>query len=232
MSFLKEFVSHVLDFFFPSHCFSCGQAVEGGKTICKKCFDSLERLPDKLCLSCGKRKDLCECANKVFYFSKICSPFYNATVAQKGIYGLKFGRRTVNADFFAKEMANCVRKRFANIKFDAVCIVPAHPLKVFSRGFDQSDLLAEIISEKLGIPYIKKALGRKFISKTQHKENDVKARYKNARKSYYSRKKLLGDNVLLVDDIKTSGASLDACSRCLLYAGANEVCCVTALIAK
>lgn len=232
MKFLKGIFESILEFFFPSHCFVCEEAVADGKLICDKCYKELERLPEKYCLVCGCGKDKCKCANYVFYFSKSCSPFFNSGGAKKGIYALKFHSKTVNTDFFAKEMTDCVKKYFPEVKFDAVCYVPAHPLKALIRGFDQSRLLGKSISESLEIPFVENALKRKVLSKTQHKSNDKKARYENAFKSYYSTKQLNNKIVLLVDDIKTSGASLNACSRSLLYAGAKEVYCVTALNTK
>ena len=232
MRILKSFWNCILDFFFPSHCFNCKKALSNGKIICEKCYGDIERLPEKLCLVCGHPKNECECNNFVYYYSKCCSAFFNTGIAKSGMYSLKFGGKTSNASFFSKEMADCVKRNFGDVAFDMVCNVPAHPFKLIKRGFDQSELLAREISERLGIKFVSKQIKRKIFGKIQHKSGNISDRYENAYKSYFSKKKIYNKTVLLVDDIKTTGASLNACARALLYSGAKEVCCITALVSK
>ena len=232
MNFLRNIFINVLDFFFPSHCFNCGQALENGRIICEKCEKDIERTSENICLLCGEDKNNCKCKNTVYYFSKACAPFYNCGIAQNGVYLLKFHGKTCNAQFFADEMVKCVQSQFKNVEFDCVCNVPAHPFKVFKRGYDQSQLLAQIIADRLNVKYQSGVLARKIFSKTQHKTKGVSARFINAYNSYFQKRKINCNRILLVDDIKTSGASLSACARSLLYAGAKEVYCVTSLVSK
>ncbi len=232
MKLLKEIYFSILDFFFPSHCFYCGQALSNGRIICDKCEKDIERTPEMVCLTCGEHKSNCKCGNYVFYFSKACAPFYNGDIAKKGIYSLKFNGKTCNAPFFANEMVKCVQLHFDDVDFDCVCNVPAHPFRVLKRGYDQSQLLALRIAEQLNVKYENGILARRVFSRTQHKAKGVSARFVNAYNSYFSKRKIKCNKVLLVDDIKTSGASLSACARSLLYSGAQEVYCVTALVSK
>ena len=232
MNLLKYVFSVILDFFFPSNCFGCGKSVSEGGTICEKCLEDIKRMPKKVCLNCGEPQNTCKCADYVFYFTKSYSVFYNTEIAQRGIYSLKFNGKTSNARFFSNEMAKSVNEHFCNVKFNIVCNVPAHPLKKLQRGFDQSHLLAESLADLLDIQYCENILKRKIISKTQHKTDSVSNRFENAYNSFYSKAKLNNKTVLLVDDIKTSGASLSACARSLLYSGAKEVYCITALVSQ
>lgn len=231
MNLISEVCNDIVDFFVPSHCFCCERAVEHGKIICDKCYSSLERIPEKICLSCGVPKENCECADRVYHFSGVCSPFFNSSYAKAGIYKLKFSGYTVNAVFFGKEIADCVRKHFLDKKIDTICYVPTHPIKYFLKGFDHAQLLAKETAKELGIPY-RNLLKRKISGKIQHNRSNVKERFENAGKSFICKRKTEDLTVLLVDDIKTTGATLDACSKALLYAGAKEVICATALIGK
>lgn len=96
------------------------------------------------------------------------------------------------------------------------------------RGHNQSQILAQIISTQLNIPYLNSPLFRNKRSKVQHKLG-VLARYKNARESYELVKGAhITGKVLLIDDVVTTGATLHCCSSLLLNCGAKEVVCATA----
>ena len=99
------------------------------------------------------------------------------------------------------------------------------------RGFNQSEVLAEQIADILEIPFEKQLLFCKNKRKPQHKVH-FKERFKNVKDVYYSYADITGKAVLLVDDIKTSGATLSECAKQLYIAGAAKVYCVTGLITK
>ena len=227
---IKNFITDIADFFFPSHCMCCNKAVEKGNIICKDCFKGLERLPKSICKKCGLMKSRCDCKNHVYHFSAITAPFYNKGVAQQGLYKMKFGGCKPASEFYGHCMADSVIKNLANKKFDAITYVPMNAYKGFTRGYNQSQWLAEQIAKELGLPIFDGVLKRKLISFTQHRRGGIERRFFNAYKSYYRKGTIPYKTVLLVDDIKTTAASLDACARQLLYAGALEVCCVTALV--
>jgi predicted amidophosphoribosyltransferase len=96
------------------------------------------------------------------------------------------------------------------------------------RGYNQAYLLAERVASMLSLP-VDSTLKRTLFSSTQHKRGSAEERFENAYDSYKMKKAVKG-RVLLIDDIKTTGASLEACSRELLKAGADEVYCLTALV--
>ena len=130
-------------------------------------------------------------------------------------------------------MAKTVRSQLHSSEFDVICYVPSTLRSYLERGFNQSFLLAERLSELLSIPFLKGALKCRWSFKFQHKL-DREKRIKLTRKKYYFSKSTVGylknKRVLLVDDIKTTGATLDECSRQLLFAGARSVFCLTALV--
>ena len=165
----------------------------------------------------------------VYHFNGCVAPFYNEGIAQKAMYEFKFRKKEYIASFFAEQMALFVKQCFPEIEFDLVTFVPMHFLKRISRGYNQSFLLAEKISKILNIPLVYSLLGAKFKWKTQH-SMAFKERFKNVKDKYYCKEKIEGKTVLLVDDIKTTGATLDECAKQLMVCGANKVYCITGLM--
>lgn len=230
ITIIKKIYLSLLDFFFPSHCMSCGRAVEGGKKVCNECEKEIEKIEVRICKKCGMPEKRCDCNRYVYHFAGVCAPFFNEGIARKGLYKIKFSGIKQLVPYYAEAMIESLYKNFGDTKFDAVVFVPTNFIKGARRGYNQAEWLAEYISSRLGIPLFDKTLKRRVFSKTQHKSKSVARRFINAYKSYEKNKHLNGGTYLLIDDIKTTGASLDACSRQLLYAGADEVFCLTALI--
>lgn len=229
---VKNFIGELLDFLFPSVCFGCKKAVLGGAVICDECKNKIEYTHSTLCDKCGLNKRKCDCKKYVYHFSKITAPFYNTGIAQRGIYRLKFSQGEILTPFYAEEMLKKVKSKYAHINFSCVTFVPMSPIKRFIRGYNQAQLLAEYIAQKMEIPLKRNLLKRRFLSKTQHKSKSVGERFLNAKSSFTHKNNRQTGNILLVDDIKTVGATLDACAKALLINGAEEVFCVTAVISN
>ncbi len=186
-------------------------------------------LSDKLCLKCGSVKKNCKCAKYIFVFEGCTAPFTNTEPAKTAMYNFKFHRKEYIGESFAKQMALSVKQSFYGIKFDAVCCVPLENAKELSRGYNQSKILAGQISELLDIPFYENALSAKEKKHTQHTLPHDK-RFDNVKGIYYTNFKLTGKTVLLVDDIKTTGATLNECAKQLIISGADSVYCVTGLV--
>lgn len=221
---------NIADYLIPSHCFSCSRAVTDGAVICKDCYKQIEKTKDNACDKCGRSDKRCDCKRFVFHFSGVTAPFINDGIAKKGLYGIKFASDEANADFYVHHMVKRLESRDVDLNFDSVTFVPMNLIKRWRRGFNQAELLANGVAQRLNIPLRSDLLYRSLLSKTQHKNETIAERFENAYKSYRRTKATISGRVLLIDDIKTSGASLEACSRELLYAGAQEVFCLTALI--
>ena len=128
-------------------------------------------------------------------------------------------------------MALSVKSDFHDVDFNALVYVPMPFKKELKRGYNQSRELAVRLSKILNIPLVENAIGCNEKRYSQHKVR-AKHRFENVKGAFYPNLSLKGRQVLLVDDIKTTGATLDECAKSLLKAGAEEVYCVTALISK
>ncbi len=224
----------LLNALYPKQCVCCSALIEPEEELCDNCIRNIERVDSlKRCLKCGLEKKECSCRLYVFHFEGCVAPFYNDGLAKRGLYNYKLNSRRHYGMFFAREMAKTVLSEYNGIAFDAVCFVPSSVKSLGTKGFNHSRELARITADLLGLPLIENVLVRKNIFFAQHKQSR-KTRFSAVRKIYGYKEeesfKVKNKTVLLVDDIKTTGATLDECARQLLFAGACKVYCVTAVV--
>ncbi len=232
MTFIKRVIGLILDMVYPNRCIGCGEIIPEGDGFCDYCFEMLPKTAgDKRCKVCGSRIRDCLCKYRVFHFTSATAPFYNEGVAKKAMWDFKFRRKLWFADIFAGQMAICVNTDFHKIHFDALVYVPMPVKNQLKRGYNQSRELAVRLSEILNVPLVENALGCNNKRYIQHKA-DYKERFQNVKGVYYPNLSLRNRHILLVDDIKTTGATLDECAKALYKAGAVEVYCITALTTK
>lgn len=225
---MKALINAILDAFHPKRCISCGKITDEDY-LCDYCSEMLEFTdPLKRCIKCGLLKKDCMCKYRVFTFNGCISPFIKKDPAQRIMYSFKLRRKFRAAEFLANEMAFCVKNEYRDINFDGVCFVPMHKSRKRVRGFNQSEVLAERIAKILSLPIIN-ALSCVKSAHSQHKIKDYKERFKNVKGIYKANGTFGGKTLLLVDDIMTTGATLNECAAVLLRAGADKIYCVTAL---
>ncbi len=218
-----------LELLYPPRCIVCGEPIyEEG--YCRKCKDKIPQITVDICFGCGLENKNCQCKRFVYHFDGITAPYFNEDFAQRAVYNLKFRENFSCVNTFSDMMAERSAKTFGIENIDVVCCVPASNKSLLSRGFNQSELFAARIAENLNKEFKPRLLFKKETVKTQHDVKSIRDRFYNVRDGYGSTEKLSGKNILLVDDIKTSGASLDECARQLKFAGADRVYCVTALV--
>ena len=232
MLFIKRLITAFLDALFPNKCIGCDAIIPKGESVCAFCLENLSKTNfDTRCKVCGNLKKECNCKYHIFHFTGATAPFYNDGTAQKIMYAFKFNRKLHFVKFFAERMVISVKTDFYGKDFNAVVYVPLPFKRELKRGYNQSRELAVRISKILNIPLVENALGCNDKRYIQHRVK-MEDRFKNVKGAYYPNISLKGRTVLLVDDIKTTGATLDECSKALLKAGANEVYCITGLISK
>lgn len=229
---IREMMDRFLVMVFPHHCPVCDELLNDDDRICEECQSELDRCmtDDSCCLKCGCTKEDCNCKKTVFLFSGLCAPYFYRDAAKQGVINIKRLKSRENAQFFAHRMAMTVSSRFKGISFDFVTAVPMHRSHKKKSDFAHAEELAKALARELDKPYYN---SMKQIKKcrSQHTLSEQDRR-KNVRGIYIVKdpKRVEGRTVLLVDDIKTTGATLNECAHQLLLAGAEAVWCVSAAL--
>lgn len=227
---LTEIIDRLLCVVFPARCACCNRIIKAGKHICEDCDDLLERA-EELCLTCGNNSDRCACKKRKFLFDAITAPFYNSGSAQNGIYGLKFKNRLHSAVFFADNMVENLVKVFPDVLYDVVTCVPMSSKSLRKRKYNQAQVLAKLVAEKLGLEFRPELLKKIKNNLPQHTLK-FNRRVENVEGVYSASDEAESLRVLLVDDIKTSGSTLNECAKQLKLRGAKSVICLCALVGK
>lgn len=225
----KNIKNFILNLFFTRRCKFCQQVVDIREEICDSCKNELNIIENDICFYCGAEKSVCGCKEKKHYYLSICAPYYYDGAPKKAIAQLKFRNKPYLAEVFAEDMAECFKKHYGEMDFDLCTFVPAYKGALKKRGYNQSQLLACALSEKTGVPF-DELLEKPFETPPQHTLDEV-ARKGNLLGSIHFNEKcardISGMRILLCDDIKTTGATLDECAKTLLINGAAEVRCIT-----
>lgn len=213
-----------LDLLFPPRCALCGA---GGTFLCAWCEAALPQAAGVRCEVCFEaiaRGTRCRhCIGAPPAFTTLRAPCAMARGARTLTHALKYDGQTA----LAPSMAALILPLADGLAVDAVVPVPLHRGRQRSRGYNQSEELARPIAESLGVP-----LAPAFLKRPRPTQPLVKAMSREERRAivagaFTAERRAAGLRVLLVDDVATTGATLDACAKALREAGAGEVHCLT-----
>ena len=227
---LKDFISYLI---FGNHCKYCGEIISFGEDLCSDCKNDLPRIAGEKCKFCGAGKDRCDCKKAKMRYDGICAPFYYEKTVETAIRKFKFADKPYIAKVLAEDLANTVKEDFADIKFDFIDFIPFSISQEKKRKYNPAGEIAKELSKIIEIP-IYNVLTKPFETGTQHSSGAV-YRQGNVAGAYdiIENADVRGKTVLLVDDIKTTGSTLNECVRVLKIAGAEKVyCAVAALTAE
>lgn len=231
---MKSFIQSVMDFVFPRSCFICGSPFDSEKEagICPHCLSQIKYIKSPFCTRCGKpfhseiiTEHLCgDCLTRKRYFSKARAVGYYDGVIRKATHLLKYKLKNHLALSLGRLMARHVTYLFSGVSYHSIIPVPLHPARLRERGFNQALFLARSISRTYRIPLDGYTLARNRWTKPQvglserDRKDNVRGAFGIVRKD-----KVADGNILLVDDVYTSGNTVDECSKTLIQAGANRV---------
>ncbi len=221
MSLIKQITSDFLQLFFPEYCNACGvQLFHGEKSICTNClfdlpYTDFHLYPENPVARLFWGRIYCQEVMALLYFRK-------GTKVQHLIHHLKYKGQT---DLGFKLGSMIGERLFQTCqKPDLIIPVPLHQKKESSRGYNQSKCIADGIAKVLQLPVDTRLLTRQVNTDTQTKRNRYN-RFENMKTVFqvHQPQYLKNKHVLLVDDVITTGATLEACGKLLLENGLNKL---------
>lgn len=229
----------LINLVYPASCQSCGiRTGSWNENICAGCLKKLkERLPP-FCRKCNRQlkgnsepENICpDCRQSALYFDRAFSVFHYDETLRGLIHNFKYNKITCVAKEFSKLMTTFMKQHDIDREIDLILSVPMHASRLFAREVNSSDILARDIAGKLAIRYsdafLKKIKNTCAQSKLARHE-----RIRNIKDSFSLTRRGTGGarqkNILLVDDLFTTGATVNECARILKKAGSGRVDVIT-----
>lgn len=231
----KKIKTWILDLIYPVKCPFCGTVTGDG--ICEECRKRIQKIEEPYCMKCGKpvqekEQEYCyDCGRKAHEFEEGRGLWLHKSPVSDALYAFKYQNRRIYGEIFGRELAETYGGYLRRKKVNLIIPIPLHRKKLRSRGYNQAEILARVLSEETGIPLETKLLVRQRATAPQKQLND-KARRKNIRGAFAARGTADGKNIVLVDDIYTTGSTLDEAARILRKAGAQNVFFLTISIGQ
>ena len=214
---------------FPRRCAVCDAiSLPAGNFVCDSCRGKIRYIEEPICYRCGKRladedAEYChDCRNTEHLYIKGYG-LYEYESMKQSIYRFKYRKRQEYAVFYGQEVKNRLGSRIEAMKAQAFVPIPLHKSKRRSRGYNQSELLANELGKQFGIPVKNKLLVR--VKKTvPQKELNPSERQNNLKKAFkIEENDVKLKTIILVDDIYTTGSTIDAASEVLLAGGIEKI---------
>ncbi len=225
---LRTIKNIVLDVIFPPICLTCKKNLNKSdkyKIICQQCLSSVILYDSLFCPVCLRRTpEKNECHPKAHY-SLAPACHYDNEIIKKLIWQFKYEYWMSAAEPLSELLSNYLKNLNTTLKDFSIIYVPLHKKREFQRGFNQCAVLANYISKELRMEIIKNNLIRIKNTETQADLKDYKSREDNIKNSFSinNSELLKGKNILLIDDVYTSGATLNEAARVLKAGGVKKI---------
>lgn len=229
---MKEIKEICLDILYPPRCPACnGILVDKNRNICPECESSFHPITEDYCLKCGKpvaeNEEYCtECRHRDRSFIRGRGVFlYNAQMKQSLLRYKYYGSREYGK-YYAEAICRYAGAEIRNWKPDVIIPVPLHKRKKRMRGFNQAADLARRIGKILRIPVAEDIVYKVRETRSQ-KKLGADERKRNLRDAFRTTCPVNGLRIVIVDDVYTTGSTVEAMTECLLENGAEAVFFVT-----
>ena len=215
---------------FPRHCPVCDRLLADDEPyLCRRCASELVFVREPVCMKCGRplgreSAELCDaCRRREHRFIRGFAPFLYRGAVQASVLRFKYGGRAEYAGFYARAICTFGKEKLALWKPACVIPVPVHPLRYCTRGYNQAAVTAVEIARLLNIPECGN-LVRRTRNTRQQKGLAPSDRRKNLSGAFHVPDgTVFPETVLLVDDIYTTGATMDELTETVMAHGAKQV---------
>lgn len=206
--------------------------------VCDKCKKKLSYIESPRCLKCGKPVDNTEvefcydCSRVKHIYTQGVGVWAYTHEIKNSIYQFKYHNKREYGEFYGIELKNHYGSIINNWDADVLIPVPLHKSKLRKRGYNQAEIIARSIGKLMDIPVDSDMLTRKKKTLAQKELND-KERQKNLENAFLISEDVVKyKKVILVDDIYTTGTTIDECAKILIDAGVNKVFYISLCIGK
>ncbi len=233
----KDCMNYIKELLFPRRCPICDKIVKIGRKICEPCEEKTEFISGAWCCKCGKpleedRREYCyDCEHKKHYYTRGRAVFAYDSIAQS-IYRFKYCNRQEYAEYYGQMTARCLNAEKEMQQAQALVPVPLHAARKRKRGYNQALLLAKALSREWGIPVrdnlivrIRKIKPLKLLNPLE-RQNNLKKAFKMVQNDVKLKK------IIIIDDIYTTGSTIDAVAKEFLEAGVTEIYFITLAAGK
>jgi len=234
----------ILDMIYPVRCPICDEIViPKGERICSPCKEKLHYIKEPRCKKCSKpieqeEKEYCsDCEHKNFQFVKGFSIWSYDSAIKHSIAEFKYHNKKEHAKFYTQEMVRHYGDMIEKLSPDVIVPIPIHRSKYLERGYNQADILARGLGKALNLPVLSELLIRNKKTLPQKQLSD-KERLRNLQEAFCFNKKVSENfqkeikKVLLVDDIFTTGSTIEACTILLKTNGITDIYFISLCIGK
>lgn len=221
-----------LELVFPSFCHLCRRSAEESLPLCPDCLEQIERIGKSRCEICGKgftgetpdrRCGDCLGHQPAFARARAFARYQDPMLSI--IHRFKYNRGFYFLDWMIQGLLGVYQREFSEEKFELLVPIPLHWRRILRRGYNQAFILAKPLSQKLGIPIAPGALIRTRNTEAQAGLSPAQ-RKENVKKSFRvkSQKLVAEKRILLIDDVITTGITINEAAKTLKKAGAERVC--------
>jgi len=211
-----------LDWFFPPICAGCGKS---GRRFCDSCLQKVSQINGYKCPICGasiaKPGNFPHCKSQKIFYQSLQSWAYYQDPLRKSIHRLKYKHDIVLGDYFSTFLI----KKLSELQwqFDIIAPVPLNIDRYLERDYNQADILAYPVALALQKKYIPHLLQRNRNTPSQVGKSRLEREMNVYGAFNVNLEKIPGKSILLIDDVVTTGSTINECARVLMDAGAKSV---------
>jgi len=222
----------LLSLFYPPHCAACRRDTQAGIWVCPDCLGEASAIHPPFCRQCSQPFDgeflgefTCgSCEGRHFHFDSAISAYSARGIIREFVHRFKYERqfylRHVLADWMAAGLED---QRIECQQVDALVPVPLHPTRERERQFNQAEVLARLLEVRSGIPVLDSLTRTRYTTTQTRLDRDQRMENLRGAFSVPHSRDVIGRHLLLIDDIFTTGSTVEECSRVLRQSGAASV---------
>lgn len=226
---MHAIMKKLLDYFYPPRCPICDEILPPGIIICEGCTKEAVTIAEPMCKKCGKpiengEREYCsDCAGRQHTYRQGKAVFLYKAGMKKSMYRFKYSNRREYAQFYAKCAAKIHSSWILRNRIEVIVPIPMYPGKRRRRGYNQAEIFARALGKELGIP-VDAGIVRRVRNTVPQKALNDKERQRNLKNAFQLAPNIVKySQILLVDDIYTTGSTMDAVAAVLLSGGAQNI---------